>query len=85
MNLTNFHTSGETPYRDEPYHYFASSVAQWRVDTDLVALLHDMAEAGYDFNVWLVHKPQNATYKIKAYAPDVEKLEFVGFFERRQT
>lgn len=54
------------------YHYFASSVGEWMVDSDLVKLLKDMKRGKMPFIVWLVPVPEEAPYQIRMYAPQVD-------------
>jgi hypothetical protein len=67
----------------QPFHYFASSAAQWLTGTDLDEILGKMKRDGYPFNVYRVDLPASATYKINYYRPQVapERLHHVGFWE----
>jgi hypothetical protein len=77
-----FRTLCESHY-GEPFHYFASSLASWKIDTDLDKLIADMKRDGFPFNVYRVDLPGTATYKINHYQPQVapERLHHVGFWE----
>lgn len=57
------------------HHYFASSVAEWMVDTDLEKLVKRMKTGGFSFSVYKVPKPIEAHYKIRNYEPVVEGTE----------
>lgn len=75
-------TRGENGYGD-PIHYFASSLAEWKTGTDLVALIEAMKRSRFPFNVYRVDLPADAPYGIEYYRPKVDddKLYWVGFFE----
>jgi len=53
------------------YHYYASSVAEWRVDNDLEKLIKTMKKDRYGFIVWIVPANIEAHYQIQEYAPQV--------------
>lgn len=75
-------TRGTTPH-GEHFHYFASSVAEWRTGTDLDALIKAMKRGGFPFNIYRVDLPETAEYEIDYYRPQVGpgKLHFVGFWD----
>ena len=64
-------------------HFYASSAAEWRVDSDPEELIHTMRRQPYPFTVWRVALPLHADYPIKEYRPDVdpELLTFIGFWD----
>jgi hypothetical protein len=64
-----------------PHHFFASSVAEWRTNTDMEKLIADMRAVGYVFNLFYVPVPADAPYKISMYTPQVEGTIMLGFFE----
>jgi hypothetical protein len=68
------------------FHFFASSACMWATTTeerDLRALLKMMDKDGHTYNLFYVPLPHNAAYQIKAYAPAVEGVVFLGSFEPR--
>ncbi len=68
---------------DEPFHFFASSAADWRTGTNLEEVIRQMKSLGYPFNLFKVHLPATAAYKISRYQPDVpdEQLDFIAFYD----
>lgn len=69
--------------RGEPIHYYASSIADWAVDTDLDALISRMKGFGYSFNLYRVNGPSDRDYMISNYVPDLPSNEviWIAFFE----
>lgn len=67
----------------KPHHWYATSIAEWAVDDNLDRLIAKMKRAGYDFNVFRVEQPLDASYKIESYTPQVApgELHFVGFWQ----
>ena len=53
-------------------HFYASSLGEWRVDTDLSALIKKMERGGMNFVVVWVPLPIEAHYEIEYYRPVVE-------------
>jgi len=68
--------------KSDNFHFFASSIAEWRVDTNLDDLLRFMKKDSFPFIVYRVELPSNAEYGIRNYTPDIdpEKLIEVGFW-----
>ena len=59
-------------------HYFSSSVAEWRVSTDLKKLTEDMKKSGFEFTLWRLPVSIDADYEIKYFVPQVEGREYLG-------
>ena len=66
-----------------PFHYFASSIATWKVDTDLQKLIKYMQSEGFTFNIFKVDLDIKAPYGISGYAPDLPKetSRFIAHFK----
>mgnify|MGYP006447660393 FL=1 len=64
-------------------HYYASSIADWRVNISGADIIIEMMQQGYPFSVWHVAMPIDAEYQIVAYRPQVpdELLTHVGFWD----
>ena len=65
-------------------HFFVSSVAEWQTGRDIEALIKSMRREPYPFMVWYVPLPEDAAYKIKNYAPDIDGAVMVasyGFYK----
>lgn len=69
----------------EKGHFFASSVGEWRVDTDLVALVKYMKRHNLPFNIWYVPLDKKAPYEIRWFAPQVEGVVHIGFHSQKAT
>ena len=54
------------------YHYFASSVAEWKVDKDLPKLIRAMKKDDFPFVVWIVPVNIEGDYEINFFAPIVD-------------
>ena len=68
----------------DTYHYFASSVAEWKVDTDLRDLIKWMERSSYPYTIYFVPVDIEENYPIKYYTPQVEGVFCIGQFEPRK-
>jgi hypothetical protein len=66
----------------EPFHFFASSVAEWRTSENLDELIATMKKLEYPFNLFFVPIAATAEYEIRQYSPRVEGTKFLGFWDR---
>ena len=63
---------------ERAYHYFASSVMEWRTNEDICELIRIMDKLGKDeYTIWKVPLPANASYEIDGYKPVVNGIERV--------
>lgn len=53
-------------------HYYASSVAEWRVHDDIELLMGSMKAGGFPFVLIWVPLPIDADYQIDHFVPEVE-------------
>jgi len=69
---------------DQPFHYFASSVGEWRTDRDLEGLISFFKKSGLDFTIMRVLLPAESSYGIRNFRPDLPdtKLELVGHWTK---
>jgi hypothetical protein len=56
----------------QPGHYFASSVAEWKIGADVNKLVEHMRREPFPFSVWFVPLPDTAAYEIDNCRPVVE-------------
>lgn len=65
---------GFTKYDGEPVeqHFFASSLAEWRLAEDPATLINHFKRAGYPFVLWFVPVSIKENYQIDFYRPQVE-------------
>ena len=77
-------TVKNTDPKGQPHHWYASSIAEWKVDDDLDRLIAKMKKSGYDFDVFRISMPLDAEYGINYYVPQVpaDKIVFVGFWQQ---
>lgn len=75
LTATTTHREG-TPR----HHFFASSLAQWKVSYDLASLIDSLKGEGYPFNVWLVPGDITRQYKIEYYTPQVDDATWLVFY-----
>ena len=74
------------PEEDQkPFHWYASSFANWQTGDDLFGVLKELHGAdkrcGYhppSANVFMVPLASDVKYKIRNYEPDVEGLVYIG-------
>lgn len=59
-------------------HFYASSLGQWQVNTNLDELLRTMRRDSLPFAVWYVPVSVDSAYKIRRYAPQVEGAVWIG-------
>lgn len=70
--------------KDQGFHFFASSVADWIVTTEsrtLPDLIAWMDKAGYPYSLWMVPGHWDTNYRIECYAPQVEGAKHLGHFK----
>lgn len=77
MTATTAYNADQKP----EHHFFASSVATWRVSYDLHQLIEDMAREGYCFNVALVPGPIDTPYQIRNFMPQLEGTTYLAFYD----
>ena len=65
-------------HKNERFHFFASSIAEWSVNKNIDDLIKHMKKAGFPFAVWYVPTHVTAEYEIHSYTPDVEGRVFLG-------
>ena len=56
---------------EQQHHYYASSIADWRVFEYEQAARTTMEQLGYPFSIWRVELPITAKYSIREYRPDL--------------
>lgn len=70
--------------KEQEYHFFASSVAEWITskegERELPEVLAWMEKAGYPYSLWMVPGAWDSNYEIKWYAPQVKGTIFLGHF-----
>lgn len=62
-------------------HFFASSIAEWKVHKEIEFLIKYMKKHKQPFNLYFVPLPEEAPYQIKDFAPVVEGVVFLGYWE----
>ncbi len=65
----------------QAFHFFATSAAEWRVDTDIRAITRIMDKSGLEYGVWFVPADIKADYEISQYRPIVEGSVFLGKYQ----
>jgi hypothetical protein len=58
-------------------HFFAASIWDWRVDTDIEKLIRTMKKEGQSFSLYLVPVAVDVDYDIEFYKPQVEGTVFL--------
>jgi hypothetical protein len=80
MTKTRKLTTTNTNRKGETHHFFVSSGIEWRVGTDVAALITRFKKSDWPFNVWMVPGAENTAYQIENYAPQVEGAVWLGFY-----
>lgn len=68
---------------DNQFHFYASSIAEWKTGTDLVKLLKFMQHEKFEFVVYYVPLPEDAEYDIKSYVPAVDGITYLGTYNKK--
>lgn len=68
-------------HKNERFHFFASSIAEWSVNKNIDDLIKHMVKAGFPFAVWYVPTNVTAEYGIQGYTPQVEGRVFLGHWD----
>jgi len=63
---------------DFEYHFYASSIGQWRTSTDLPKLIKQMQADRLPYSLWYVPLAEDTPYEIQRYAPQVDGATFLG-------
>lgn len=70
--------------QEQGFHFYASSAAHWKTDTNVDTLLAFMKKDRLPFTVWYVPLPPDASYRISMYAPMAEGAFCLQFFDMDQ-
>lgn len=65
----------------QAFHFYATSAAEWLVDTDIRAIMRAMDRSGLEYGVWFVPADIKAEYEISQYRPVVEGSVFLGKYQ----
>ncbi len=66
---------------NKPFHFYASSIGEWRVSEDIESLIKLMKIGKLSFVLWRVPGGMRDTdYKIERYLPVVEGLIYLGSY-----
>jgi hypothetical protein len=65
-------------------HYFASSVAEWRVSDDLEGLIKYFKSEDFPFVIWHIPLDIHADYKINGYVPDVYERTVIANYTKKE-
>ena len=55
----------------QPRHFFAASMREWRVDQDIERLIRRMKKDKYAFSLWYVPTAIEQDYDIERFTPQV--------------
>ena len=61
----------------KPRHFYASSVSDWHVDSDIERLIRYMKKHDMPFSLWYVPLDVSEAYAIESYAPKVQGAVFL--------
>lgn len=67
------------------FHFFATSFAEWHVDSDIKRLLKFMDKRGYEYGIWYVPVDSNESYEVENFVPQVEGAKFLGKYQPKET
>ena len=61
----------------QPRHFFAASMREWRVDQDIERLIRRMKKDKYAFSLWYVPTAIEQDYDIERFTPQVHGAVFL--------
>lgn len=68
--------------RKHDFHFFASSIADWRTSTDIRELIKTMdmlsEKNKYPYVLFYIPLPADAEYKIDNYVPQIKEKIYLG-------
>ena len=67
---------------NKDFHFYATSIAEWQTETDLVKLIKTMQKDDLEFAIYYVPLHEELNYEIRAYLPAVEGIEFLGLYNK---
>lgn len=68
----------ETQVTESKFHFFGSSVEQWRVETDIWKLIAFFKRYNEEFTLWRLPVPQSTHYNIVLFRPEVQGRVYLG-------
>lgn len=65
------------------FHFYASSIGEWRVSEDLEDLIKGMKRSRLDFTLWKIPGDKtDSRYEIEHYVPMVEDRVYLGMYKQ---
>ena len=65
----------------QAFHFYASSVGEFRCDTDIKKLMRAMDASRLEYGLWFVPADINAEYEIRSYRPVIDGAVFLGKYQ----
>ena len=65
-----------------PFHFYASSVGEWKVSNDIGELIATMKKDRLDFVLWKVPGDKSIPYQIKYFTPMIDGRVYLGQYQR---
>jgi hypothetical protein len=66
----------------QPFHFFSSSIGEWKTAADLGELIATMKKHKLTFSLWKVPgDSKTSRYKIEAFTPMVDGRVYLGLYE----
>lgn len=63
------------------FHFFASSVGEWRIDTDIRRLMQSMDRSRLKYGIWFIPHDRSTKYEIRSYQPVIDGAVFLGKYQ----
>ena len=63
------------------FHFYASSLGEWRTSDDIESLVKGMKRSHLNFMLWKVPGDKSITYEIRAYLPIIEGKVYLGTYQ----
>lgn len=62
------------------FHFYASSLGEWKVSDDLEKLIKHMKKSKLPFALWKVPGDKSSRYEIRTYVPVVKGRVYLGMY-----
>ena len=63
------------------FHFYASSIGEWRTSDDIEALVKGMKRSKLNFALWKIPGDKSIPYEINRYRPVVDETVYLGTYQ----
>jgi len=62
------------------FHFYASSLGEWRTSDDIESLIKGMKRSKLPFALWKIPGDKSIPYEIKTYSPVIDGKVYLGTY-----